>query len=138
LPPSAGYLDGEHVRLRDEVGLLAAPFDQEWAGYHRSRDQWIGALLDEGLLIVPYSTDDIVVALHRFAASSPSRLLAVALPDAVGDRRAQNQPGTDQEYPNWRVPLCDAEGTPVLVEDLPDLPLPRRVIAAITDARVDV
>ena len=40
------------------------------------------------------------------------------LADAVGDRRAQNQPGTDQEYPNWRLPLADGVGLPVLLEDL--------------------
>jgi 4-alpha-glucanotransferase len=43
-------------------------------------------------------------------------LIGIGLPDVVGDRRAQNQPGTDQEYPNWRVPLADAAGVPVLLE----------------------
>ena len=36
----------------------------------------------------------------------------------MGDRRAQNQPGTDQEYPNWRVPMTDATGQVTLIEDL--------------------
>jgi 4-alpha-glucanotransferase len=131
LPPSAGYLAGEHVRLRHELGLLAQPFDQEWAEYERSREVWISALIETGLLTEPYTIDDIVVALHAFAARSPAALFAVALVDAVGDRRAQNQPGTDQEYPNWRVPLCDGEGNAVLVEDLPTLKLPVRIIRAI-------
>ena len=30
--------------------------------------------------------------------------------DAVGEKRAQNQPGTNNEYPNWRIPLADAKG----------------------------
>ena len=34
----------------------------------------------------------------------------VSLADAVGDRRPQNLPGTTDEYPNWRVPLCDGDG----------------------------
>jgi len=38
----------------------------------------------------------------------------------VGERRAQNQPGTDQEYPNWRIPLADGAGEVVLVDDLPE------------------
>ena len=38
----------------------------------------------------------------------------------VGDRRTQNQPGTSHDqYPNWCIPLTDAEGKAVLVEDLP-------------------
>jgi len=42
----------------------------------------------------------------------------VALPDAVGDRRTQNQPGTTDEYPNWRVPLADAAGKVLRLEDV--------------------
>jgi 4-alpha-glucanotransferase len=42
----------------------------------------------------------------------------VALADAVGDRRAMNQPGTHDEYPNWRLPLADGVGQPVLLEDV--------------------
>ena len=36
----------------------------------------------------------------------------------MGERRAQNQPGTNTEYPNWKVPLADSAGTVVLLEDL--------------------
>jgi 4-alpha-glucanotransferase len=40
----------------------------------------------------------------------------------VGDHRPQNLPGTTDQYPNWRVPLCDGEGRAVLLEDLEKLP----------------
>ena len=53
----------------------------------------------------------------------------------------QNIPGTSDEYPNWRIPLCDGEGRPVLLEDLPGLPLVRAVAAAAasgTSARLGV
>jgi 4-alpha-glucanotransferase len=46
-------------------------------------------------------------------------LLGVALVDAVGETRTQNQPGTSTEYPNWCIPLAGPEGT-VLIDDLPD------------------
>ena len=70
-------------------------------------------------------------ALHRVLAATPSRLLGVALTDAVGDRRAINQPGTNQEYPNWRLPLADGTGRPVLLEDLEDSPRAARLAAAV-------
>jgi 4-alpha-glucanotransferase len=38
--------------------------------------------------------------------------------DAVGDRRTQNQPGTIDEYPNWRVPLAGPDGRPLLLEEV--------------------
>ena len=70
--------------------------------------------------------------LHRAVAGSPARLIGVSLPDVAGDRRAQNQPGTDQEYPNWRVPMTDADGKPILLEDLLTRPdLLDRIVAAV-------
>ena len=69
--------------------------------------------------------------MHRYIAQTPSLLRCAALVDLVGDLRAQNQPGTTQDlYPNWRVPLCDGQGNPVLVEDLPNIQLAREVLSA--------
>ncbi|HWS57830.1 MAG TPA: hypothetical protein VN257_04765, partial [Actinotalea sp.] len=60
-------------------------------------------------------------------------LLGVALTDAVGERRTQNQPGTDQEYPNWKVPLADGAEQVVLVEDLAQSPRLTSLVKAITE-----
>ena len=73
---------------------------------------------ERGLIGMEATEQQIVEALHVFLTASPSRLLGVSLVDAVGERRVQNQPGTDREYPNWQVPLADASGRAVLVEDL--------------------
>jgi 4-alpha-glucanotransferase len=54
---------------------------------------------------------DVIIALYRYLGRTPSRLLALSLADAVGERRTQNQPGTTDEYPNWRVPLAGPDGT---------------------------
>ena len=64
---------------------------------------------------------------------TPSALVGVALVDGVGERRAQNQPGTDQEYPNWKIPLADGSGSPVLIEDLPDNVRLASLLAAVRD-----
>ena len=78
--------------------------------------------------------DALAIALHRVAAASPARLIGIGLPDVVGDRRAQNQPGTNQEYPNWRVPMTDASGRPVLIEDVVAEPeLLRTLLHAVRD-----
>jgi len=58
-------------------------------------------------------------------------MLGVALTDAVGDRRTMNQPGTSTEYPNWRLPLADGSGHPVLLEDLVQMPRAARLAAAV-------
>ncbi|HEY9266582.1 MAG TPA: 4-alpha-glucanotransferase, partial [Mycobacterium sp.] len=62
--------------------------------------------------------DEVVLALHRYLGRTPSRLLSLSLADAVGEVRTQNQPGTTDEYPNWRVPLGDPRGRQVLLEDV--------------------
>jgi 4-alpha-glucanotransferase len=45
-------------------------------------------------------------------------MIGVWLPDTVGDRRPQNLPGTWDQYPNWRLPIADADGRPVTLEEL--------------------
>ena len=59
----------------------------------------------------------VMEAMHRWLGHTPSALLAISLADAVGDRRAINQPGTDAEYPNWRLQLTGPDGALVSLED---------------------
>jgi 4-alpha-glucanotransferase len=118
LPPTAGYLRGEHLRIRAELGLLVRPEDEERAQDESDRAAWRDALRGRGMLREGADERETVEALHRYVAATPARLLGVALTDAVGDVRAQNQPGTDRQYPNWLLPLADGDGRPVLLEDL--------------------
>ena len=132
LPPTAGYLAGEHVRIRGELGLLSRSLEDERAADESATREWIDLAVRRGWLpSADVPVDDRVVALHRVVAASPARLVGIAVPDLVGDIRAQNQPGTDQEYPNWRVPLADATGTPVALEDVPSAPLLEAIIATV-------
>jgi 4-alpha-glucanotransferase len=118
LPPTAGYLAGDHVRLRDSLGLLTRPVDEEFAAAEAERAAWIEELRRVGLLPKHADVEETVLALHKYLGRTPSRLLGLALVDAVGDRRTQNQPGTTDEYPNWRVPLSGPDGRPVLLEEV--------------------
>ncbi|QNJ90834.1 4-alpha-glucanotransferase [Mycolicibacterium fluoranthenivorans] len=118
LPPTAGYLAGEHVRLRDELGLLTRPVEEELADDKAELAAWLSALHRLGLVGTDPDTDEIIRGLYAYLGRTPSRLLALALPDAVGDIRTQNQPGTTDEYPNWRVPLAGPAGNRLLLEDV--------------------
>jgi 4-alpha-glucanotransferase len=117
LPPTAAYLAGDHVRLRDRLDLLTRPYQEELAADREARSAWLEALVREGVLAAEDGrlADDQgngvdralvrrqLLALHRYLWLSPARLINIMLTDAVGDRRAQNLPGTVDEYPNWRV-----------------------------------
>ncbi|MFD0687709.1 4-alpha-glucanotransferase [Actinomadura fibrosa] len=135
MPPITGFLHGDHIALRDRLGLLTRPLAEEVADHRRQLADWLAVLHAEDLLAVPPEDvldaladgssaydEQVVAALHAFLGRTPARLIGVSLADAVGERRTQNQPGTTDEYPNWRVPLADAEGRPVLLEDLPTDP----------------
>ncbi|MDR1449342.1 MAG: 4-alpha-glucanotransferase [Propionibacteriaceae bacterium] len=123
LPPTMGYLVHDHVALRHSLGLLTESLADEIAKDVAEQGAIIAMLENRGHLADgdrdPHA---ILLALHRYLCSTRSRLLCVALTDAVGERRTQNQPGTTDEYPNWRVPLADAEGRRLFLEEIFDLP----------------
>nr|WP_265523106.1 4-alpha-glucanotransferase [Oerskovia sp. JB1-3-2] len=120
LPPTAGYLAGEHVDLRERLGVLTEPVAVVRRAARAERDSMVAFLRERGLVGDDPSERELVEALHRVVRQTPAVLVGVSLADAVGERRSQNQPGTDQEYPNWKVPLADSSGKVVMLEDLFD------------------
>jgi 4-alpha-glucanotransferase len=118
LPPTAGYLAGVHVELRDRLGLLTRPLADEVAADEAERGSWLDEVRRRTGLPEDADAEATVEALHRYLTLTPARLLCVSLADAVGDRRTQNQPGTTDEYPNWRVPLSGPDEKPMLLEDV--------------------
>jgi 4-alpha-glucanotransferase len=84
-------------------------------------DDWIGALVAEGLLPAGErpDADAFTAALYGYLARTPALLIGVNLAEAAGATRSQNMPGTSTEYPNWLLPLCGPSGEPVLLEDMP-------------------
>lgn len=104
LPTAAGFLRGEHVRVRAELGLLDdVPAEQ--ASADNEKTEWLALLRAEGLLPTDPDENDIIVAMHRFLAATPSRLKLISPYDIVAEPRQPNLPGTIDEYPNWRLPL---------------------------------
>jgi 4-alpha-glucanotransferase len=122
LPTAAGYLTGEHVRLRARLGQLTRDEAAEQADADAERERLVTLLRAEGLVGADPPVDDLVLALHRLLAATPSRLVAVSPYDAIGEVRQPNLPGTVDEYPNWRIPL------PLTLEELLDDERVRKVI----------
>lgn len=120
LPPTAGFLSLEHVDIRERLGLLTRPVEEERAHEEESIAKVRAALVARGWLRPAAGIPSVMEAMHRWLGHTPSVLRAVALADVVGDRRAINQPGTDDEYPNWRLPLAGPDGIPVSLESAMD------------------
>ena len=134
MPPAAAFLTGEQVTIRAGLGLLTEPEADERAAARREVGGWLDMLAREGLLGRPaeVSAEQFTVALYGYLARTPAMLIGVSLAEAVGERRPQNLPGTVNEYPNWRIPLADRDGAPVLLEDLPAHPGVRAVAGAVS------
>ncbi|ORB72417.1 4-alpha-glucanotransferase [Mycobacterium scrofulaceum] len=128
LPTAAGFLRGEHVRVRADLGLLDdVPGEQSVAD--KERAEWVELLRSEGLLSGPDPDEAaIITAMHRLLAATPSRLKLISPYDVLGEPRQPNLPGTVDEYPNWRLPL------PKTLEELRADPRVAEITAAFREA----
>jgi len=136
LPPTPGYLEGVQLQLREDLGLLARSPEEEREDARAQLETFFAAVTEAGYLPGGADADaeTKVEALYRYLCDAPSLLLNVSLVDAVGEKRIQNQPGTSDEYPNWRVPLADADGRPVMLESLPRMPRVQRLVDVVNEA----
>ncbi len=121
MPPASAFLTGDQVTVRAELGLLTQPETEERAEAQADARRWLAMLAREGLVTGQGrpSPEEFTTALYAYLTRTPAVLIGVSLADATGERRPQNMPGTVDEYPNWRIPLTDGDGKPVLLEDLP-------------------
>ncbi len=129
LPTAAGFLAEEQVRVRDELGQLGVPVEEELATVRRQRAALLELLEDEGLL--EQCDGDVPLAMHAALVAAPSLLVLAAFGDAVGDLRQPNLPGTVDEYPNWRLPVADSDGRSLGLEELLDHPGVRRLTSLL-------
>ncbi|MFC8535240.1 4-alpha-glucanotransferase [Streptomyces sp. NPDC057249] len=134
LPSTAARLTGDHVTLRHRLGLLTRPLDEELREDRAETAEWLAlltrlGLLPEGGALAEGGDEEAAVrAVHRFLLRTPALMTGIWLPDTVGDRRPQNLPGTWDQYPNWRLPVADAEGVPVTLEQLAASPRLHRLM----------
>lgn len=113
LPTLAGFWTGRDLDWRRALHLYPTDRmrDEDAAARIADRRRLIDALIDAGLWPAePKTTDvqrlaltrDLLIAVHRYLARTPSRLMMVQIEDAVGQIEQQNLPGTVSEHPNWR------------------------------------
>ncbi|WP_137391863.1 4-alpha-glucanotransferase [Rhodoligotrophos defluvii] len=118
LPTLRGWWQGHDIEVRQELGILddiAAREERETREADR-RHLW-DALVDAGLVdpgdrLPDDLDDDLAAKLHLFVASTPCRLFAIQLEDALGEIEQPNLPGNTDPHPNWRRKL------PVAIEEL--------------------
>ncbi|MGC1945948.1 MAG: 4-alpha-glucanotransferase [Pseudolabrys sp.] len=112
LPSLRGWLDADDLRTKRGLGLDSGESDGARAWAHQSLRQ----ILAER---APERAGNELAAVASVLAKTPSRLVAIALDDIVGEREQINIPGTVDEHPNWRrklsLELEDLEGNAQLL-----------------------
>ena len=103
LPTFTGWMTGWDLGLKRALGIDPGETEQERS---RARENLQAALARQGL-----KTLDLM-AIVKYLATTPSRLLVVSMEDALEMKDQPNVPGTVEEHPNWRRRL------PVMLEDL--------------------
>lgn len=131
----AGWWRGDDIESRAEHGLVPKEATkQERAGRIKERADLLRALTQAGILeknratVLPDS-HEVVIAAHRYVASSRSMLVSVRLADLTDEEKPTNVPGTSDGYPNWKPKLS------VACEDLSGLDLFNRIVDAMRDER---
>jgi 4-alpha-glucanotransferase len=139
----AGWWTGHDLSTRAEIGMIApGALAAEQAARAHERRRLLGLLEAHGLLppeLGPVMRDEaeapvalpaaLAVALHRFIARTPSRLVAASADDLAGAIDQVNIPGTVNEHPNWRRKLA------VPIEAIAAHPLFAAVTAALREER---
>jgi 4-alpha-glucanotransferase len=112
LPTIYGYWRGRDIETRRSVGkyLNEAQWEQQVQDRERDKRLIISALKSQGIIaddfpsdpdMIPEMTAEFCLAIYKYLALSPCKLLLVSLDDIIGTLDQQNMPGTVDSYPNW-------------------------------------
>lgn len=140
LPTLAGFWANRDIDWRRKLDLYPSESMREEDAANREADRrrLVDALADAGLWPNPnggWSAESVtdvralLLAIHRYLARAPSRLMMVQIEDVIAQVEQQNLPGTVHEHPNWQRRL---EGTLETVLASPDV---RSVLQAVAAER---
>jgi len=111
LPTLSGFWTGRDIAARRRLRLYPdeATLAEQLAARSRDRERLLSALGRAGVFAAAAPrrmTVDLMIAVHRFLARTPSAVMAVQLEDVFGQDTQMNLPSTtEDQYPNWRRKL---------------------------------
>jgi (1->4)-alpha-D-glucan 1-alpha-D-glucosylmutase len=112
LPTLSGFWTGRDIAARRRLRLYPdeTTHAEQLAARSHDRGRLLSALERTGVLTAAAAprrmTVDLMIAVHRFLARTPSAVMAVQLEDVFGQDTQVNLPSTtEDQYPNWRRKL---------------------------------
>ena len=112
LPTLYGYWIGRDIQTRRKLGIFPDDSTRRKQAEDRERDKGLilSALKSQGKVPNEYPSDaglirkmtpELCLAIYRYLAQTPCKLLLVSLDDIIGTINQQNIPGIVGSYPNW-------------------------------------
>ncbi|QEY24767.1 1,4-alpha-glucan branching protein GlgB [Neisseria animalis] len=136
--PLSGYWPGSDLKIMHRLGTLAGNDVLQTALAQREQDKakWLDTLRQTGCLPQDFAmpsemNNELLTALHRYGASSNSKLYAVQLENLLGMHDNLNVPGVADGYPNWACKM------PQTLESFPDNRLMDEQLALIEEIRMN-
>ncbi|MEW5421080.1 glycogen debranching protein GlgX [Amorphus sp. 3PC139-8] len=116
LPPLAGWWLGRDLEINEAIGRTYGAPEAERSTRRSDRSALLSALATAGATMsgLPSADDDapseaaliaLIDAIHAFLAKTPSDLVMLQAADLLAEKAPVNVPGTDREWPNWRLRL---------------------------------
>jgi 4-alpha-glucanotransferase len=99
LPSFAGWMQSHDLGVKRALGLDPGETEESRAWAHTRLRQAVERRTRG------YAPDELA-GVANFLGQAPSKFVAIALDDIVGDREQLNIPGTTREHPNWRRKLA--------------------------------
>jgi 4-alpha-glucanotransferase len=123
LPTLYGYWIGQDLKTKKKLGMY--PDHNIWQRQvnerERDKELILSALKSHGILPdgypsnpkrIPRMTPELCLAIYRYLAKTPCKLILVSLDDIMGTLNQQNMPATVDSYPNW------IQKTPLTLEEI--------------------
>jgi 4-alpha-glucanotransferase len=121
LPSFAGWMQNHDLDVKRGLGIDPGETDESRAWAHTRMREAVQQRSGG------YAPDELA-GIANFLGQTPSKLVAMALDDILGDVEQLNVPGTTTEHPNWRRRAA------VPVEELASHPQFARVAEAFARA----
>jgi 4-alpha-glucanotransferase len=122
LPTIYGYWAGRDIEVRKQMGKYCdeSLWRQQVNDRERDKGLILTALKSQGIMpdfpsdpvSIPEMTPELCLAIYRYLALTPCKLLLVSLDDIIGTLNQQNMPGTVDTYPNW------VQKTPMTLDEI--------------------
>ncbi|MGI6680954.1 MAG: 4-alpha-glucanotransferase [Bdellovibrionota bacterium] len=110
-PPLKGFWYAKDIETRIKIGHLNNKVADKFFMQRRKEREALSVALKKENIFLPEKyingefTKEVNIALHKFVAKTPCKVMLTTIDDLMASETQMNLPATYTEYPNWRSRL---------------------------------